>query len=104
MLQKHFGSIIVTVKDLKGSFERLEKKVEEEENNDVSEHEKFYVANRKTAWKAHSKLKKNVEDKRHFSNAHNRKKFLDSTNKKALYRRAHAFQVQEKFEEAGRDL
>ena len=29
-----------------------------------------------------NKLKKNVEDKRHFSNAHNRKKFLDSTNKK----------------------
>ena len=35
VLQKHFGSIIVTVKDLKGSLERLEKKVDERENKDI---------------------------------------------------------------------
>ena len=29
---------------------------------------------------------------------------LDATNKKALYRRAHAFKSQGKFEEAARDL
>lgn len=29
---------------------------------------------------------------------------LDPTNKKALYRRAHAYQTQELFEEAARDL
>lgn len=29
---------------------------------------------------------------------------LDATNKKALYRRAHAFKTQERYEEAARDL
>ena len=29
---------------------------------------------------------------------------LDDTNKKALYRRAHAYRTQEKYEQAARDL
>ena len=37
ILQKHFGSIIVTVKDLKCSMDRLEKKVDEREAVDIKD-------------------------------------------------------------------
>ena len=37
VLQKHFGAVVATVKDLKGSLERLEKKVEEKENKYIED-------------------------------------------------------------------
>ena len=36
-LQRHFGSIIVTMKDLKCSVDRLEKKVDEAENKEIKD-------------------------------------------------------------------
>ena len=36
-LQRHFGSMIVTMKDLKCSVDRLEKKVDEAENKEIKD-------------------------------------------------------------------